>query len=408
MVKRCADDPDACSPRPGCAQVLAVGQSLPFRARAARCRCRSTCRARSRSCSSNATLDFVHVHEPFAPERRVGGAAPLARAQRRHVPLDHRAAALDPGRRARSSSCCSAASTAAPPASPPRATSIERYFPGDYRVIRPGRRPGAAARSARSDETAEIVFSAEEERGALRLFLRALRKLPDELDWHATIWLARPGARARRAAAAAAPRPGPLRRARQTAPRRSTWPRATSSWPPRAAPRPRPSSCCAPLAGGAVPVASRLPQYEEALRRRASSACCSSRATRDTLAAQLERLVARRPRSARTLTAAHGRGARRSSTGRAWPTSSRSSTRRSPRAATTRTASRAVRKRLAGRDFIHVDLHMHTDHSPDCATPVDTLLETARERGPRRDRGHRPQRDLGRARGARAGQRASR
>ena len=41
----------------------------------------------------------------------------------------------------------------------------------------------------------------------------------------------------------------------------------------------------------------------------------------------------------------------------------------------------AVGKRLATRDHIHVDLHMHTDHSPDCATPVELLLETARERG---------------------------
>src|SRR6185503_1619107 len=37
-----------------------------------------------------------------------------------------------------------------------------------------------------------------------------------------------------------------------------------------------------------------------------------------------------------------------------------------------------VQRRLAERDFIHVDLHMHTDHSPDCATPVGTLLETAK------------------------------
>jgi predicted metal-dependent phosphoesterase TrpH len=37
----------------------------------------------------------------------------------------------------------------------------------------------------------------------------------------------------------------------------------------------------------------------------------------------------------------------------------------------------AVRRRLAGRELIDVDLHMHTDHSHDCATPVETLLETA-------------------------------
>ena len=36
---------------------------------------------------------------------------------------------------------------------------------------------------------------------------------------------------------------------------------------------------------------------------------------------------------------------------------------------------------VSRRPEIHVDLHMHTDHSADCATPVETLLATARERG---------------------------
>jgi predicted metal-dependent phosphoesterase TrpH len=40
-----------------------------------------------------------------------------------------------------------------------------------------------------------------------------------------------------------------------------------------------------------------------------------------------------------------------------------------------------ARRRIAGRPLIEVDLHMHTDHSPDCATPVEVLLETARDRG---------------------------
>jgi predicted metal-dependent phosphoesterase TrpH len=40
-----------------------------------------------------------------------------------------------------------------------------------------------------------------------------------------------------------------------------------------------------------------------------------------------------------------------------------------------------VRRRIAKRPLIEVDLHMHTDHSPDCATPVEVLLETARDRG---------------------------
>ena len=40
-----------------------------------------------------------------------------------------------------------------------------------------------------------------------------------------------------------------------------------------------------------------------------------------------------------------------------------------------------LRARISERDLIEVDLHMHTDHSTDCATPVDVLLQTARDRG---------------------------
>jgi PHP domain/Glycosyltransferase Family 4 len=40
-----------------------------------------------------------------------------------------------------------------------------------------------------------------------------------------------------------------------------------------------------------------------------------------------------------------------------------------------------LRERLAGRPLIEVDLHMHTDHSHDCATPVEVLLATARAQG---------------------------
>ena len=40
-----------------------------------------------------------------------------------------------------------------------------------------------------------------------------------------------------------------------------------------------------------------------------------------------------------------------------------------------------VRERISQRPLIEVDLHMHTDHSGDCATPVDVLVNTARDRG---------------------------
>jgi predicted metal-dependent phosphoesterase TrpH len=45
------------------------------------------------------------------------------------------------------------------------------------------------------------------------------------------------------------------------------------------------------------------------------------------------------------------------------------------------TGDEEARRRIVRRPLIEVDLHMHTDHSPDCATPVEVLLETARDRG---------------------------
>jgi predicted metal-dependent phosphoesterase TrpH len=42
---------------------------------------------------------------------------------------------------------------------------------------------------------------------------------------------------------------------------------------------------------------------------------------------------------------------------------------------------RALRQMLSTRPLIDVDLHMHTDHSDDCATPVEVLLASAREQG---------------------------
>jgi hypothetical protein len=40
-----------------------------------------------------------------------------------------------------------------------------------------------------------------------------------------------------------------------------------------------------------------------------------------------------------------------------------------------------IAQRLSQRPLIDVDLHMHTDHSHDCATPVEVLLATARVQG---------------------------
>ena len=90
---------------------------------------------------------------------------------------------------------------------------IERYFPGDYRIIRPGadllHRPGS------DGGPPEIVFSAEEERGALRLFLRALRRVSDRPRLARHDLAARPGLGAGDQPLAQAARAGAAGRARR-------------------------------------------------------------------------------------------------------------------------------------------------------------------------------------------------
>ena len=68
--------------------VLAVGGAAAApRARGrGRRRCRSTSAAALEALLGGVDFDIVHVHDPFAPSAAVGGAAPLALAQRRQLP----------------------------------------------------------------------------------------------------------------------------------------------------------------------------------------------------------------------------------------------------------------------------------------------------------------------------------
>jgi predicted metal-dependent phosphoesterase TrpH len=132
------------------------------------------------------------------------------------------------------------------------------------------------------------------------------------------------------------------------------------------------------LAGGAVPVASRLPQYDEVLDEGELGLLFEPRDS-VTLAAQLERLVrdeALADRLRVRIREAHPK--------LEWSRVADEFEELYTQVAARRHApggNPAVGKRLRGRDFIHVDLHMHTDHSHDCATPVDTLLSAAKEAG---------------------------
>ena len=151
---------------------------------------RSTWRARSSACSSSTPLDFVHVHEPFAPSAsatalrhsralNVGSFhSPTERVLSTQVArrfmelffgrLDARTATFDVTREL-----------------------VGALLPRRLRVVATGSRPRIATRSRSPSGTVEFVFAAEEERAALRLFLRALRRLPPQLDWRATIWTPR-------------------------------------------------------------------------------------------------------------------------------------------------------------------------------------------------------------------------
>jgi predicted metal-dependent phosphoesterase TrpH len=252
---------------------------------------------------------------------------------------------------------------------------VARFFPGEYPVIPPG--ADVVERSAARDGEVEILFCLEEERAALRLFLRALRRLPKDLPWRATVW-----SRVQ-ALEPAVPLSRALReRVRFCGPADGSEAHflggADIAVAASAGLSPAPQHLARAVAGGAVPVASRLPVYEEVLADGERGLLFEPRDSL-TLASQMERLIADTDLRGRLhTTCAEARqefswertadaieGVYRQIAGR----------RHDP------DGKPEVRRRLGSRDFIHVDLHMHTDHSPDCATTVDTLLDTAKRAG---------------------------
>ena len=327
-------------------------------------------------------LDVVHVHDPFAPS-----AASVALRHSRslnvgsfHEPTERILSTqvarplveiffgrLD----ARTASC--------------RTTSalMERFFPGTYELVTPGadrevkgwwprRSDGGRAAEPDRGPAVRIAFCLQEERGALRLFLRALRRLPLGLDWEAAVW-SMDGDEIRVARR--------LRDRVHSVGRGQASPEeliagADVACVASGGPRPAPGLVRIALASGAVPVVSRLPIYEE-LTADGERGLLFPPGDAVTLAGQLERLIVEPGL----------RGELRRAGGDAVPDWGEvadqvediylrlCARRHDPR------GNPAVRGRLSHRRSIHVDLHMHTDHSPDCATPVEVLLATARDRG---------------------------
>jgi predicted metal-dependent phosphoesterase TrpH len=127
-------------------------------------------------------------------------------------------------------------------------------------------------------------------------------------------------------------------------------------------------------AAGAVPVAARLPVYEDALADGAAGLLFEPN-DGQTLAAQLGRLIAEPALRERLRKAAQPR---------TWTQAADELEDLYRRLVARRHDGRddpQLARGLAERPLIDVDLHMHTDHSHDCATPVEVLLATARDQG---------------------------
>jgi predicted metal-dependent phosphoesterase TrpH/glycosyltransferase involved in cell wall biosynthesis len=345
-------------------------------------------------------LDFVHVHEPFAPSLASGAlrhsrslnvgsfhapSEPLLSTQVTRRFVEGFFGRLD----ARTASFAATAGLMA------------LRYPGEYRVVAPGcdehlytasadHNAGLRARGDRSHDQGEqplrVLFIAHEERAAMRLFLRALRRLDARFPqspsppWEATVVSAREEAGG--GASWSALRDSLRERVRfcgfAECDENELLAGAQVLVCASDGGAPAPTLLQRGLAHGAAAVASRLPVYEEVLGDGERGLLFEPGDT-DTLAGQLQRLIA--DASLRQRLSRAGREFARQ---RTWERTAReletvyaavAARRHRPRGGA------ALRRTIARRPIVDVDLHMHTDHSPDCATPVELLLATARERG---------------------------
>ncbi|MGA3360483.1 MAG: PHP-associated domain-containing protein [Solirubrobacteraceae bacterium] len=315
-------------------------------------------------------LDFVHVHEPFAPS----AASAALRHSRAlnvgsfHAPSEHLLSTqvarhfveLFFGRL--DARVASYAATAA---------LMGSHFPADYRVITP-MATQSAPRGPRQGPL-RIAFIVAEERAALRTFLRALRRLGTSTDWEATV-LGSAGSSSR-----VALRTDLRARVRfldgGEGQRAAVLESADVLVLASAGALSAPGLALEAIGARAVPLASRLDVYEEVLAG-GDRGPLFEPGDVDTLAAQLGRLAADPALVERLVSAADDFRASLSAArvvdqleevyGAVAQRRRDPPPRRSP---------------ARGRAMIDVDLHMHTDHSSDCATPVEVLLATARAEG---------------------------
>jgi predicted metal-dependent phosphoesterase TrpH/glycosyltransferase involved in cell wall biosynthesis len=320
-------------------------------------------------------LDLLHVHEPFAPST---GSAALRHSQSLNVASFH-----EPVERVLSTQVARMLVEVFFGRIDERTASneatgelLQRFFPGQYELVRPGADRAEPALDPPPAGRIRIVHCAEEERGALRLLIRALRKLPEELDWEGVIWfdgptdpLARVSRRLRERLRLVRPRDGEPAEFIAG---------ADIACLASGGVRIAPGILRKALAAGAVPIASDLQLYRE-LVGEGERGLLFPVGDVLTFGAQLERLC--RDERLREQLRAAGRD---SEEARPWTVVTDQVEDVYRRLAARRqdpSGNDEIRARLQGRPYIHCDLHMHTDHSPDCATPAELLLETAKEQG---------------------------
>jgi glycosyltransferase involved in cell wall biosynthesis len=318
-------------------------------------------------------LDVVHVHEPFAPSAasvalRTSRALTVASF---HQPTE-RVLSTQLGRPlAQRLFSRLDARTASYQAT---AKLMESYFPAEYRVVLPA---GERLPRRDADPTPHLVLVAEEERLALRTSLRALRLLPPDAAWRVTVWSSRP-----------LTAPATLsHRLRQ----RVRFVDASISALDEVLAgadvvvlgsegvRPTPGVLVQALATGVVPVASGLPVYEELLGE-GSRGLVYPPGDSQTLASRLSALLSE-PGLLDELRVRSEPFAQQLSFERVADEFEQIYGELVARRHDTRPRNQAARRAVADRPLIDVDLHMHTDHSYDCATPVEVLLAEARAKG---------------------------
>jgi glycosyltransferase involved in cell wall biosynthesis len=357
-------------------RVLGVGEVLPFSPARRRAASLPIDVARTiEQALARAPLDVVHLHEPFAPS---AASAALRHSRALNVGSFHA-----PTERVLSTQVARRVVELFLGRLDARVASfgatrelMQRWFPADYRVILPGADAPARANGDAGERPLEIALIADEDRPAVRTFLRALRRMPPGGGWRATVW-------SRRATQGTGPLRAELRERIDFAgpdecDEDALLARADVVVRASGGAAPAPGGLVRALAAGCVPVAARLPVYEELIGDNERGLLFVP-GDAETLAAHLGALVADPRLRARLREDAAPLRARLTWTRVADELedvyAGLVARRHDGR------GDAALRARVAKRPRIDVDLHMHTDHSGDCATPVEVLLATARARG---------------------------